>query len=151
MFIIILSFLATAVIATLAYAQTRSFVARRLRYVDAVQHTFAPVLCGIAAAVVAMPLVAIIPLLGLGTAAVYPTLIAQVSDLVGARERARAVGSYRLWRDLGYVAGAIIAGMAADRIGYRSAIVAVAALTAASGLLAGVLLRPQRGGTHARA
>ena len=89
-------------------------------------------------------------LLGLGTAAVYPTLIAQVSDLVSARQRARAVGSYRLWRDLGYVAGAVIAGTAADRIGYRSAILAVAALTAASGLVAGVLLRPQQGSTHVK-
>ena len=68
MFIVILSFLATAAIAMIAYAQTRNFVTRRLRYVDAVQHAFAPFLCGIAAAVIAMPLVAIVPLLGLGTA-----------------------------------------------------------------------------------
>ena len=79
-------------------------------------------------------------LLGLGTAAVYPTLIAQVSDLVGARERARAVGAYRLWRDLGYAAGAVLSGIVADRLGLPAAILAVAALTAASGAVAGALL-----------
>lgn len=79
-------------------------------------------------------------LLGLGTAAVYPTLIAQVSELVPTRERARAVGAYRLWRDLGYVAGALMAGVVADRLGLAAAIVAVAMLTAASGILSGVLL-----------
>ena len=79
-------------------------------------------------------------LLGLGTAAVYPTLIAQVSDLVRARDRARAVGGYRLWRDLGYVVGAVLSGIVADRLGVPAAILAVAVLTAASGVLAGILL-----------
>lgn len=79
-------------------------------------------------------------LLGLGTAAVYPTLIAQVSDLVGPLDRARAVGVYRLWRDLGYVAGALVAGLLADLLGFRAAIAAVALLTAISGLVAGHLL-----------
>jgi predicted MFS family arabinose efflux permease len=74
--------------------------------------------------------------LGLGTAAVYPTLIAQVSDLVPPRDRARGVGMYRLWRDLGYVAGGLMAGVLADRLGFRAAIAAVAVLTAASGLVA---------------
>ena len=78
--------------------------------------------------------------LGLGTAAVYPTLIAQVSDLVSPRDRASGVGVYRLWRDLGYVAGGILAGVLADLLGYRAAIGGVAVLTAASGLLAGTLL-----------
>jgi MFS family permease len=75
-------------------------------------------------------------LLGLGTAAVYPTLIAQVSDLVPPRERAGAVGLYRLWRDLGYVAGALLAGIVSDLLGFRAAIGTVAALTALSGLVA---------------
>lgn len=83
-------------------------------------------------------------LLGLGTAAVYPTLIAQVSDLVRARDRARAVGAYRLWRDLGYAAGALLSGIVADRLGLSAAILAVAVLTAASGGVAGVLLRAPR-------
>jgi MFS family permease len=74
--------------------------------------------------------------LGLGTAAVYPTLIAQVSDLVAPRDRARAVGIYRLWRDLGYVAGGLLAGGLADLLGYRVAIGVVAVLTAMSGFIA---------------
>lgn len=66
--LMILGFLLTFVLATVVYHQTRSFVTRRLRYVDAVQTALAPVVAGIAAAVVALPLVAIIPLLGAGTA-----------------------------------------------------------------------------------
>jgi MFS family permease len=58
-------------------------------------------------------------ILGLGTAAVYPTLIAQVSDLVTPRDRASGVGIYRLWRDLGYVAGGLLAGVLADLLGFR--------------------------------
>lgn len=88
-------------------------------------------------------------LLGLGTAAVYPTLIAQVGDVVTPRERAPAVGSYRLWRDLGYAVGALVSGALADRLGMAPAILAVAGVTAASGIVAGVLLRrrppPARG------
>jgi MFS family permease len=75
-------------------------------------------------------------ILGLGTAAVYPTLIAQVSDLVAPRDRASGVGVYRLWRDLGYVAGGLLAGVLADLLGYRAAIGTVAVLTAVSGLIA---------------
>ena len=82
-------------------------------------------------------------LLGLGTAAVYPTLLAAVADAVSPAERAPAVGTYRLWRDLGYVAGAIIAGPLADWMGYRTAIAVTAMLTAVSGAAAAVLLRPQ--------
>jgi len=79
-------------------------------------------------------------LLGLGTAAVYPTLIAQVGDLVTAQDRARAVGTYRLWRDLGYAAGAVVSGVLADRLGLTTAILTVAGLTAASGIVANALL-----------
>lgn len=74
--------------------------------------------------------------LGLGTAMVYPTLIVVVSDVARPDWRATAVGVYRLWRDLGYVAGAILAGIIADLVGLRSAVFAVASLTAASGLAA---------------
>jgi predicted MFS family arabinose efflux permease len=81
-------------------------------------------------------------LLGLGTAAVYPTLIAQVSDLVTPRDRASSVGVYRLWRDLGYVAGGLLAGLLADLLGYRVAIGVVAGLTALSGLAAWRYLPP---------
>ncbi|MDP9491128.1 MAG: MFS transporter [Actinomycetota bacterium] len=72
-------------------------------------------------------------LLGVGTALVYPTLIAGVSDAVQPVERANAVGVYRFWRDLGFVAGALIGGLIADVLGAAEAIAVVAALTAASG------------------
>jgi MFS family permease len=73
-------------------------------------------------------------LLGLGTALVYPTLIAAISDAVSPVARAPVVGVYRFWRDMGYALGALIAGAVADALGYGGAIAIVAALTAASGL-----------------
>jgi MFS family permease len=72
--------------------------------------------------------------LGLGTALVYPTLIAAISDQVSPVARAPVVGVYRFWRDAGYVVGGLIAGMAADLIGFGGAIAVVAGLTAASGI-----------------
>jgi MFS family permease len=74
-------------------------------------------------------------LLGVGTALVYPTLIAAVSDAVRPRDRAPAVGVYRFWRDAGFALGAVLAGVVADVAGAGAAIAVVAALTAASGLL----------------
>jgi MFS family permease len=73
-------------------------------------------------------------LLGLGTALVYPTLIAAMSDAVSPVARAPVVGVYRFWRDMGYALGAVIAGTVADALGYSGAITVVAGLTAASGL-----------------
>jgi MFS family permease len=73
-------------------------------------------------------------LLGLGTALVYPTLIAAISDAVTPVARAPVVGVYRFWRDMGYALGALIAGATADALGYGGAIALVAALTAASGI-----------------
>jgi MFS family permease len=73
-------------------------------------------------------------LLGIGTALVYPTLIAAVSDVVQPRDRATVVGVYRFWRDTGFVLGALLAGFAADALGSRAAIALVAVLTAVSGL-----------------
>jgi MFS family permease len=72
--------------------------------------------------------------LGIGTGMVYPTLLAAAGDLAPPRERALSVGAYRLWRDLGYAAGALGAGVLADTIGMNGAIGAVAALTLASGI-----------------
>ena len=72
-------------------------------------------------------------LLGIGTALVYPTLIAAVSDAVQPVERAQVVGVYRFWRDFGFVIGALLAGFVADAAGSGSAIAVAAALTAASG------------------
>jgi MFS family permease len=73
-------------------------------------------------------------LLGAGTALVYPTLIAAISDAVTPLARAPVVGVYRFWRDMGYVFGGLIAGASADALGYGGAIAVVAGLTAASGL-----------------
>jgi MFS family permease len=72
--------------------------------------------------------------LGVGTALVYPTLIAAISDAVSPVARAPTVGVYRFWRDMGYVLGGLIAGVLADAIDFSGAIVVVAALTALSGL-----------------
>ena len=78
-------------------------------------------------------------ILGLGTAMVYPTLLAAVADVADPAWRGSAIGVYRLWRDLGFVAGAVLAGVVADRLGAPAAILAVAAITAGSGVV--VLLR----------
>ncbi|MDX1614849.1 MAG: MFS transporter [Candidatus Promineifilaceae bacterium] len=76
-------------------------------------------------------------LLGLGTAMVYPTLLAAISDVVHPEWRGSAVGVYRLWRDGGYSLGALTAGLLADALGMSFAI---AALTLLSGLtVAGVM------------
>jgi MFS family permease len=77
--------------------------------------------------------------LGAGTAMVYPTLLAAVGDVAHPRWRARSVGIYRLWRDGGFAVGALLAGILADAVSIEAAIWAVAALTAASGLV--VLVR----------
>jgi MFS family permease len=74
-------------------------------------------------------------LLGAGTAMVYPTLLAAVSDASQPRDRARLVGVYRFWRDFGSVLGALIAGVGADVTSAKTAIVVVGALTGASGLV----------------
>lgn len=78
------------------------------------------------------PALAAAALLGAGTALAYPTLIAAVSDAVDPHGRPGAVGVYRFWRDVGLVAGALLAGAAADAIGASGAIALVAVLTAAS-------------------
>ena len=79
-------------------------------------------------------------LLGLGTAMVYPALLAEVSDRSPVAHRAGALGVYRFWRDLGYAVGALISGVVADIFGFTWAIVLVGAMTLASGLAAGVLM-----------
>lgn len=73
--------------------------------------------------------------LGAGTAMVYPTLLATISDVAHPTWRARSVGTYRLWRDSGFVVGAVLAGVLADLISIEVAIYTVAALTAASGFV----------------
>jgi MFS family permease len=75
-------------------------------------------------------------LLGIGTAMVYPTLLAAIGDVAHPSWRASAVGVYRWWRDAGFAVGALLAGVVADLAGLRAAVWVVAALTAASGLVA---------------
>lgn len=75
-------------------------------------------------------------ILGAGTALVYPTLLAAVGDITPPTWRASAVGVYRFWRDMGFAVGAILTGVVADLTGPTTAIMVVAALTFASGLIA---------------
>lgn len=80
-------------------------------------------------------------LLGLGTAMVYPTLLAAVGDVAHPAWRARAVGVYRLWRDTGFAVGALLAGLLADTFGIPVAVLVVAAVTTASGVVVAVRMR----------
>jgi MFS family permease len=80
-------------------------------------------------------------LLGIGTAMVYPTLLAAISDVAHPSWRASAVGVYRLWRDLGYAIGALLAGLLADAMGVSGAMWVVSAITFASGLVVAVRMR----------
>ena len=80
-------------------------------------------------------------LLGLGTAMVYPSLIAAVSDASHPSWRARSLSVYRFWRDLGYAIGALSAGLIADFFGLASAIAAIAGLTFVSGVIVAALMK----------
>ena len=82
---------------------------------------------------------------GLGTALVYPAFLAVISDEAAPSWRASALGVYRLWRDGGYVVGAVLAGLLADTLGMGPSIGSIGAITLASGIAAGWLLgkRPQ--------
>jgi MFS family permease len=86
-------------------------------------------------------------LLGAGTAMVYPTLLASIGDVAHPAWRARAVGTYRLWRDGGFAVGAVLAGVLADLYGVRVAIASVAALTALSGVVVAVRMYETRHAT----
>ena len=77
-------------------------------------------------------------LLGVGTAMVYPTLLAAIGDVAHPSWRASAVGVYRLWRDLGYAIGAVLAGLTADAFGLHAAMWLVAMVTFASGLVSAI-------------
>ncbi|TPI68495.1 MFS transporter [Mesorhizobium sp. B3-1-3] len=83
-------------------------------------------------------------LLGLGTAMVYPCLIAAVSDASHPSWRARSLSVYRFWRDLGYAIGALSAGLIADFFGFSAAIGAIAALTFLSGAIVAIAMRETR-------
>ena len=77
-------------------------------------------------------------LLGVGTAMVYPTLLAAVGDVAHPAWRGRAVGVYRVWRDLGYAVGAILGGVVADAAGLQAAVWSAAALSAAAAIAVAV-------------
>jgi MFS family permease len=77
-------------------------------------------------------------LLGIGTALVYPALLAAIGDRADPRWRASAVGVYRFWRDMGYAVGAVLSGMLADRLGIGAAVTAVGFLTFASGVIVAI-------------
>jgi MFS family permease len=97
------------------------------------------VLIGVSSDMAAFALGAV--LLGLGTAAVYPTLLASIGDVAHPSWRASAVGVYRLWRDLGYAVGALLVGLTADAFGARTAICLVGVVTFGSGTLAAIRMR----------
>jgi MFS family permease len=80
-------------------------------------------------------------LLGAGTAMVYPTLLAAIGDVAHPSWRASSIGVYRLWRDLGYAVGALLAGVVADGFGLRAAVWTIAVLTFASGALVAIRMR----------
>lgn len=88
-------------------------------------------------------------LLGAGTAMVYPTLLAAIGDVAHPAWRASSVGVYRLWRDLGYAVGALLAGVTADALGIHAAIWLVAAVTFASGIVVALRMRETRGKIYA--
>jgi MFS family permease len=80
-------------------------------------------------------------LLGVGTAMVYPTLLAAIGDVAHPSWRASSIGVYRLWRDLGYAVGALVAGLSADALGLPGAMWIVASLTFVSGLYVALRMR----------
>ena len=80
-------------------------------------------------------------LLGIGTAMVYPTLLAAIGDVAHPSWRARSVGVYRFWRDLGYAVGAVVAGITADTFGVASAVWFVASITFLSGFIVAVRMK----------
>jgi predicted MFS family arabinose efflux permease len=80
----------------------------------------------------------------LGRPDVYPTLLAAIGDVAHPSWRASAVGVYRLWRDIGYAFGAVLAGVTADLLGLRSAIWVVAGMTLLSGLVVAIRMNEKR-------
>jgi MFS family permease len=89
--------------------------------------------------------------LGVGTAMVYPTLLAAIGDVAHPAWRASSVGVYRLWRDLGYAIGAVLSGVTADALGLPAAMWLIAALTAASGVVVAVRMSETLRGSTAAA
>src|SRR5581483_9578460 len=83
-------------------------------------------------------------LLGVGTAMVYPTLLAAIGDVAQPSWRASSIGVYRLWRDLGYAFGAALTGVVADALGVSAAMWLVATLTLMSGIVVALRMHETR-------
>jgi MFS family permease len=116
----------------------------RKRLIVAGMLTQAAAIAAIAATTGFVPWLAAAILLGIGTAMVYPTLLAVVADIAEPRQRGAVTGVYRFWRDLGFAVGAILVGVVADRVDPRAAILVVAALTGISGLIVSIRMRETR-------
>ena len=101
-------------------------------------------LAGVAAAHAVVGRVFALVALGIGTALVYPTLLAAIGDVAHPSWRGVAMGAYRMWRDLGYVAGALLAGELTDAFGGRAATTMIGVLTALSGIGVALRLRETR-------
>ena len=84
-------------------------------------------------AITAVQYITLMAILGWGTAMVYPSFLATVADNTHALDRAKSMGIFRLWRDLGYAAGALLTGLMADHFGINSSIITIAVLTLISG------------------
>ena len=78
----------------------------------------------------------LLALLGWGTAMVYPTFLASIADNTHPFDRAKSLGVFRFWRDMGYAIGALITGVIADAFGIPTSIIAVGLLTVATGIWA---------------
>jgi MFS family permease len=89
-----------------------------------------------------------VAIVGIGTAMVYPTLLAAISDVAHPEQRSSALGVYRFWRDAGAIVGALLGGLLADALGFSAAIQVVAALTLVSGIVAARALRSGRTDTQ---
>ena len=79
--------------------------------------------------------IALSSLLGWGTAMVYPTFLASIAENTHPLDRAKSIGIFRLWRDLGYAIGAILTGIIADLISIKASILLIGILTLGSSLI----------------
>jgi MFS family permease len=81
-------------------------------------------------------------ILGWGTAMVYPTFLASIAENTNPIDRAKSIGTFRLWRDLGYAIGAIITGIIADLYNINSAIILIGVLTLISAIIIKIRMQP---------
>jgi MFS family permease len=84
---------------------------------------------------------ALLVFLGWGTAMVYPTFLASIAENTHPLDRAKSLGVFRFWRDMGYAIGALLTGILADAFGFRTSIIAVGILTFVAGFWAEYRMR----------